>query len=69
VWKLNAAIPTNSNSITASAKPTLTSSQRATSTTLTGWTTGVSANDVFGFEIESATTVTKATLTLVIRQN
>lgn len=69
VWKLNAAIPTNSNSITASAKPTLTSSQRATSTTLTGWTTGVSANDVFAFEIESATTVTKATLTLVIRQN
>jgi len=68
VWKANASIPTNANSITASAKPTLTSAQRATSTTLTGWTTSVSANDVFGFEVESASTVTKATLILVIKQ-
>lgn len=68
IWKSNAAIPTNANSITAAAKPTLTSAQRATSTTLTGWTTGVSANDVFGFEVESATTVTKAVLIVVIQQ-
>jgi hypothetical protein len=68
VWKSNAAIPTNANSITASAKPTLTSSQRATSTTLTGWTNSVLENDVFGFEVESASLVTKATLILVIRQ-
>ena len=69
VWKSNAAIPTNANTITASAKPTLTSpAQRATSTTLTGWTTTVSENDVFGFEVESASTTTKATLILVIRQ-
>ena len=68
VWKSNAAIPTNANTITASAKPTLTASQRAASTTLTGWTTGVAVNDVFGFEVESASTITKATLILVIRQ-
>ncbi len=68
VWKSNAAIPTNTNTITASAKPTLTTSQRATSTTLTGWTTIVSENDVFGFEVESASSTTKATLILVIRQ-
>ena len=68
VWKSNAAVPTNANSITASAKPTLTTAQRATSTTLTGWTTGVAADDVFGFEVESATTITKATLILVIEQ-
>lgn len=68
VWKANAAIPTNANSITAAAKPTLTSSQRATSTTLTGWTTNVSDNDVFGFEVESASTITKATLIVVIQQ-
>lgn len=68
IWKSNAAIPTNSNTITASAKPTLTTAQRATSTTLTGWTTAVSVNDVFGFEVESATTVTKAVLTVVIQQ-
>ena len=68
IWKSNAAIPTNSNTITASAKPTLTTAQRATSTTLTGWTTSVSVNDVFGFEVESATTVTKAVLIVVIQQ-
>lgn len=68
VWKSNAAIPTNANTITASAKPTLTTAQRATSTTLTGWTTGVAVNDVFGFEVESASTITKATLILVIQQ-
>jgi hypothetical protein len=68
VWKSNAAIPTNANTITASAKPTLTTAQRATSTTLTGWTTGVSVNDVFGFEVESASTITKAVLILVIQQ-
>jgi len=68
IWKSNAAIPTNANTITASAKPTLTTAQRATSTTLTGWTTGVSANDVFGFEVESASTITKVVLILVIQQ-
>ena len=68
IWKSNAAIPTNANSITASAKPTLTTAQRATSTTLTGWTTGVAVNDVFGFEVESASTVTKAVLIVVIQQ-
>lgn len=68
IWKVNAAIPTNANTITASAKPTLTTAQRATSTTLTGWTTAVAANDVFGFEVESASTVTKAVLILVIQQ-
>ncbi len=68
IWKSNAAIPTNANTITASAKPTLTTAQRATSTTLTGWTTGVAVNDVFGFEVESASTVTKAVLIIVIQQ-
>lgn len=68
IWKSNASIPTNANSITASAKPTLTTAQRATSTTLTGWTTAVSVNDVFGFEVESASTVTKAVLIVVIQQ-
>jgi hypothetical protein len=45
--KLNNAIPTVADSITAGAKPTLTTSQLATSTTLTGWTTSVSPDDVF----------------------
>jgi hypothetical protein len=68
VWKANAAVPTNANSITASAKPTLSSAQIGSSSTLTGWTTSVAVNDVFGVEIESATTITQATLVLEIEE-
>jgi hypothetical protein len=68
VWKTNAAVPTNSNTITASAKPTLSSAQLADSSTLTAWTTSVAVGDVFGFEVESATTVTKVVLVLEIQE-
>jgi hypothetical protein len=64
VWKNAAAVPANGNSIVASAKPTLSSAQYAASSTLTGWTTSFAAGDVFGFEIESATTVKQVTLSL-----
>jgi hypothetical protein len=68
VWKTNGAVPTNTNTITASAKPTLSSEQYVLSSTLTGWTTSVSADDVFGFEIEGTpTTITRATLELTIQ--
>lgn len=55
VWKIAAgtAEPTNSNSITASAKPTLTADDVVHSTTLTGWTTSVSAGDLIGWEVEA----------------
>ena len=53
IWKANAAIPTNSNSIVASAKPTLSSAELVYSTTLTGWTTAVAPGDIFILEVES----------------
>ena len=68
IWKANAAVPTNSNSITASAKPTLSSTQLASSSTLTGWTTSIAVGDVWGFEVESATTVTRVVLRLEIQE-
>lgn len=66
VWKLNAAIPSDANRIAGTDKPTLSAAQRAVSTALTGWTTAVAINDTFGFEIESANTITRATLEIVI---
>lgn len=66
IWKSNGAVPTNSNTITASAKPTLSSAQIGDSTTLTGWTTSISVGDVFGFEIESITTITRIVLVLEV---
>lgn len=54
------------SSIAASAKPTLTNDQEAEDTTLSGWTTTVTAGDVFGFEVESASGVSRVTLQLDI---
>ena len=67
VWKVAGALPTVANTITASAKPSLSSSAVATSATLTGWTTTVTAGDVFGFNLDSVTgTPTGITLVLNI---
>lgn len=68
VWKANNAVPTVGNTITASAKPTLTADQQEQSSTLTGWTTSVSAGDVFAFNIDSVSTMTRLTLNLRIRK-
>lgn len=64
VWKANAAVPTVANTITASSLPTLSSAQSAFNGSISGWTTAVSAGDVFAFHVNSASTVTKASLTL-----
>jgi hypothetical protein len=66
IWKDTYANypPTGADSITASAKPTISSADKATSTTLTGWTTSISAGDVLAFNVDSATNITKLTITL-----
>jgi hypothetical protein len=64
VWKKANAIPAVTETITASDKPTLSSAQINSSTALTGWTTSVAANDVFGFKVDSAATVTRVTIVL-----
>lgn len=68
VWKDTYANypPTVADTIAASAKPTLSSAQKSEDTTLTGWTTSVTAGDVFGFKVDSATTVTRVRVVLDI---
>lgn len=67
IWKkafvANTA-PTVANTITAAAKPTVSGARNASSTTLTGWTTSVSANDHFIVNVDSCTTITYVTLVL-----
>jgi len=69
VWKTtySSALPTNSNSITGGGKPTISSAVKSTDTTLAGWTTSVSAGDVFAFNVDSAT-ATKLTVQLKVRK-
>ena len=57
---------TVADTITASAKPTLSSATYAADATLTGWTTAATAGQYLGFNIDSAATLTRSTLTLTI---
>jgi hypothetical protein len=64
IWKNSYANypPTDADSITGSAPPTLSSANKATSSTLTGWTTAIDAGDILGFNVDSATAVTRVRL-------
>ena len=68
IWKNTYANypPTVANTITASAKPTVSSANKNQSSTLTGWTTAVAANDILRFNVDSATTVKRITLVLSV---
>ena len=61
IWKDTYANypPVDADSITASAPPTLSTAIKAQDATLTGWTTSVAAGDILGFNVDSATTVTR----------
>jgi hypothetical protein len=71
VWKIagGTAIPTVANTITASALPAIASGTALHSTTLTAWTTAVTANDIFGFNISAVSGATKASLVLQCQQD
>jgi hypothetical protein len=56
--------PTVADTITAAAKPTLTGVNKNEDSTLSGWVKTFAAGDVLGFNVDSATTVTKVSLTL-----
>lgn len=58
--------PTVADTITASAKPTISSDDNSEDTTLTGWTTAVTAGDVLGFNLDSIDTIQRITLELEI---
>lgn len=51
--------PVDADSITASAPVTLSSAIKNEDSTLSGWTTSISAGDVFGFNLDSVTTCTR----------
>ncbi len=68
LWKVAYASypPTVTNTITASAKPTISSAVKSRLTTLTGWTTAVSAGDILAVNVDSASTIKKLTVSLTI---
>jgi hypothetical protein len=68
IWKANASIPTITDTITASAKPSLSSAQLNNSSTLTDWTTSVTAGDVFAYNVDSVSSIKQVTLILNIEK-
>lgn len=61
--------PTVADTITAAAKPTIAAGRTYRDTTLTGWIRQLAAGDIFGFNVDSATTVTRVTLELYVIPN
>lgn len=58
--------PTVADSITASAKPTISAAVKSQDATLTGWTTSIPAGSTLRFNIDSAATITRCNLTLKV---
>lgn len=68
VWKDTYANfpPVVGDSIAGSEKPTISSSTKGQDLSLSTWTTSVMAGDVFGFNVDSCTSITRATLIIRI---
>ena len=68
VWKDTYANfpPTVADTIAGSEKPTLSSAIKNEDLTLTTWTTSVTTGDIIGFNVDSASTVTRVTLSIKI---
>jgi hypothetical protein len=66
IWKAAFASfpPTVANKITSSTPPTITSASTSSDTTLSSWTTSVTAGDILRFNIDAATTIQRVTLSL-----
>lgn len=70
IWKDTYANfpPVVGDSITASAKPTISAATKGQSSSLTGWTTSFSAGDVLRLNVDSVTSIQRVTLMLKLRR-
>jgi hypothetical protein len=71
IWKDTYANfpPTDADSITASAPPTISSAQKSQDATLTGWTTAIAAGDILAFNVDSCTTIKRVTISLKVERS
>ena len=68
IWKDTYANfpPTDADTITAAAVPTITTATKSQDTTLTGWTTAITAGNILRFNVDSCTTITRVTINLKV---
>ncbi len=60
--------PTDGDSITAAAPPTITGAQKSKDTTLTGWTKEINKGDCLAFNVDSCTDITRVTVTIHVKR-
>ena len=58
--------PDNADSITAADPPTISAAQKSQDSTLTNWTTSITAGEILAFNVDSASTVERVTLALKV---
>ena len=68
IWKDSYANfpPTDGDSITASAPPTISSGVKDQDLTLTGWTKTLSKGDILRFTVDSITSIERCTVSLAV---
>ena len=69
IWKDTYANypPTDADTITSATPPTIAASGvKSEDTTLTSWTTAISAGDILGFNVDSCTTIERVTVSLTV---
>ena len=70
IWKALYANfpPTDADSITAAAPPTISSAQKSQDSTLFGWTTSIGPGDILAFNVDSCSTIERVTLSLKVKK-
>ena len=58
--------PVVADKITASAPPTISATNKSQDTTLTGWNKAIAAGDILGFNVNSAATIQRVTVSLTV---
>jgi len=58
--------PVDADSITAAAPPTISAALKSQDATLTGWTTSFAAGDIIRVNVDSVTSIQRATLALKV---
>jgi len=71
IWKDTYANfpPTDADSITASAPPTISSAQKSQDATLTGWITAIAAGNILAFNVDSCATIKRVTISLKVERS
>lgn len=70
IWKDTYANypPTDADSITAAAVPTISAAVKSQDTTLTGWTTAIAAGNTLRYNVDSCSTITRCTICLKVTE-